>query len=406
MDRLALILVAVALVLVSASASANFGTVDLRGPTTIDASINRGVWQMNRATATALELRGLHNMNIANNSLAVNSSRFMFPSKLAQVSRGLAKSLGPAGLAFALTSVVWDAATRQWMKPGTVQDDGSYPSSCSLGTETIPLVTSNGTACYQICRPTSATCSAPFSSVGIFSAPSCSSGTAIRCRALNYQSAPGQPATDAEIEQAILEKLSDATKILQQANLIAQSLGRLQDLLDAADPVTSTDGPSTAPKVTETTSETGPEGTTITTTEITPHIQYSTTTNIINIRTTTITNIKYPDGREETKTKEEESDKPKKDDEDFCKKNPTSILCRELGDLEAPDLPEEELDLEWNKERSATGSCPSPITVTYFGRPIIINWDLVCQFAQGIRPMVLLVSVLGAGIWIFSVFRR
>lgn len=83
----------------------------------------------------------------------------------------------------------------------------------------------------------------------------------------------------------------------------------------------------------------------------------------------------------------------------FCETNPEHISCKEL------DTPEDQNLDPINKNVSITpdggwgggGSCPQTKTITVQGRTIPIPLDLICQYMQGLRPIIISMAWLSAG---------
>lgn len=92
----------------------------------------------------------------------------------------------------------------------------------------------------------------------------------------------------------------------------------------------------------------------------------------------------------------------------LCKQNPDAAACRELGQApDEPDLQHESLSLDITPLGifgPSTAACPAPRTVTVsHGVTLSMPWDLVCTFADGMRPLVIAAAWLGAALLVVRV---
>lgn len=103
---------------------------------------------------------------------------------------------------------------------------------------------------------------------------------------------------------------------------------------------------------------------------------------------------------------------PKPDQEKYCASNPDtpmckwwcdqypdSPVCKPLGEHASPTPLQQQ-----SKQVSITpvsigggGGCPSPVTFSVRGYSMSLNWDLICGFASGIRPIVIGLAWFFAG---------
>lgn len=117
-----------------------------------------------------------------------------------------------------------------------------------------------------------------------------------------------------------------------------------------------------------------------------------------------------PDG---TPAKNEDgTDKAPEEQTDFCKQNPEALACAKLGEPEDVD-PVEERNKDVAAITPASGfgpssaSCPADITKTLkSGVTIVQSWQPVCQYASGIRPVVVGVAWLIAAMIFIGVTRK
>lgn len=96
---------------------------------------------------------------------------------------------------------------------------------------------------------------------------------------------------------------------------------------------------------------------------------------------------------------------------DFCKKNPTVLSCvtANLGELTEEAIPNEDIGLSivadtgWG---AGAGSCPAPRTVQLSGMSLSMPFDLLCDFAAGIRPVIIGLAWLVAALAFFGFARK
>lgn len=91
---------------------------------------------------------------------------------------------------------------------------------------------------------------------------------------------------------------------------------------------------------------------------------------------------------------------PKEQDNDFCKKNPMSIACIELGDLKPEPFDPIEKPFRitpqspWGADNS---QCPAPKVMTLAtGGTYTMSYQPTCDFFSGIRPAVIALAFLVA----------
>lgn len=104
-------------------------------------------------------------------------------------------------------------------------------------------------------------------------------------------------------------------------------------------------------------------------------------------------------------------DKPKPEEQQsLCEKHPDIVACAKLGTPgEATPVPNEQKDMSITPESGfgpGTGSCPPPRTVQVAGIQLSMPFDLLCQFANGINPVVVGLAWLTAAFSFMGIGRR
>lgn len=95
----------------------------------------------------------------------------------------------------------------------------------------------------------------------------------------------------------------------------------------------------------------------------------------------------------------------------FCEDNPTVDACKstELGSLDAVAVVGDSramaitADTGWGE---GAGTCPSPRTASVAGMTISMPFDLLCDFANGIRPVVIALAWLSAALAFLGLSKR
>lgn len=84
----------------------------------------------------------------------------------------------------------------------------------------------------------------------------------------------------------------------------------------------------------------------------------------------------------------------------FCKENPKSIACAELGELEEEEITPDERPFNITPESpwgQGNASCPAPETQTLrTGAMVTFSYQPTCDFFSSIRPAVIAVALLAA----------
>lgn len=108
----------------------------------------------------------------------------------------------------------------------------------------------------------------------------------------------------------------------------------------------------------------------------------------------------------------EPNDKPKEEDsKSLCEKHPEILACQkvELGEIEPENLQKNTVDLKINKEEGfgpADGACPAPKQFVVMGKSMAFRWDLLCDFAAQIRPLLVGFAYLSAALAFFGLSRK
>ncbi|MBN9626045.1 virulence factor TspB C-terminal domain-related protein [Acidovorax sp.] len=113
-----------------------------------------------------------------------------------------------------------------------------------------------------------------------------------------------------------------------------------------------------------------------------------------------------------TDPENEPGDKPSDQEEqpDLCEKYPDIVACKTLGGpVEAKPVPNENKDMTITPDSGwgqGPGACPAPKSVTVHGFTLQMPFDLLCQFANGIRPVVIGLAWLAAAFTFMGIGRR
>lgn len=107
----------------------------------------------------------------------------------------------------------------------------------------------------------------------------------------------------------------------------------------------------------------------------------------------------------------ENADNPKPEEQQsLCEKHPDVVACAKLGTApEAQPVPNEDRQLSIQPDTGwgeGSGSCPAPKTVQVHGFQLSMPFDLLCDFATGIRPVVIGLAWLAAAFTFMGLGRR
>lgn len=99
--------------------------------------------------------------------------------------------------------------------------------------------------------------------------------------------------------------------------------------------------------------------------------------------------------------------------DDHCEKYPNTLACLKKGDpgtLEATPVQNQDVNVSSITPRSGFGpssaSCPAGTTINVNGTSITIGFDMICQFADMIRPLVIGFAWLSAAFTFFGFARK
>lgn len=101
-------------------------------------------------------------------------------------------------------------------------------------------------------------------------------------------------------------------------------------------------------------------------------------------------------------------DKPQ-EQADLCAKNPDIVACAKMDDVKPDDVNNEDKTLTitpetgWGNENA---SCPAPVTKQVAGLSLEMSWQPFCDFATGIRPVVIAMAWLSAVLLVLGIARK
>lgn len=98
-----------------------------------------------------------------------------------------------------------------------------------------------------------------------------------------------------------------------------------------------------------------------------------------------------------------------KEPTDFCKANPQSIACSELGELEDENLEVDErpVDVSYTPWGSSNSQCPADkIIPLWDSQSISLSYSPICQFASLLRPLVIALAFVAAGFIVAGITRK
>lgn len=355
-----------------------------------------------------------------------NSFRFIPLPDLAGIGLSLVKRLGPAMIVSTLAPLIWDAAQGIWVKLNSNQNYNSgnvYNGTPCLTTPIDHVVIGNdGSACTKRCycqglsspwvQRNSATNDSE-NRTGLCVSRGCSSLNWPVVWARNPPPAyepTTTPATDADILAALNNYLSDLNNFMDFINKLDLN-GLLQAVYNASNPH-HLDGPASTTR-SNTVVSNGPDGQTTTQTDY----QYNYTYNDYSVtlqleETVTVT---HPDNTTTTTTNiyegtssggDNDSPPDSSNPADICAENPEIMACWGAGTIEEQDIPEIDKSLTISSEKTSAGSCPASIQFTVRGHSYTVSWEPLCTFASTIRPLVILMAWLTAGIFVFYTLSR
>jgi hypothetical protein len=216
------------------------------------------------------------------------------------------------------------------------------------------------------------------------------------------QASGTQVMTDAGLASAISDSLVSAP------TMAPTILDRTMDagVLPESDPMSVT-GPTSVPGPTTSSTTTGPAGQTTVSTQTTNNLTYN--TNVVTVTSSTVTTTTHPDATQTVTTdttSPPSGGDPVEEPPALCEEFPNASACQELGDPQDEELGEQDQDVSFDSEGGAAGSCPQSIPFFASGTSQSLSWQPTCDFASGIRPFVIGIAWLSAGLFVFAVASR
>ena len=103
-------------------------------------------------------------------------------------------------------------------------------------------------------------------------------------------------------------------------------------------------------------------------------------------------------------------DKPTpQEQQSLCEKHPDIVACAKTGSVEAVPVANQDKQLAINKDTGygpESGTCPAPKTATVMGQPLAFKYDLLCDFAGYIKPLLIAFAWLSAALTFFGFSRK
>lgn len=373
-----------------------------------------------RSSPGGLTFDGLTGMVINNVPVVFKPSRVITSGALADAAVGLVRFAGPAVIIGGLLApLVYNEVKKLWEKPSqSVLPTGPCPSDMSRGQV---IYFADGSACMCQCSSVPAGCIAavvaPWQALNNIydrGCGDCAPGKDHPFKVI-YRAPPNTydpssvdmiPATDEDISSAIKTYFNNrpGTNDVDMFNKLRDS--EFSPMIFPKSTPSTTSGPSSIPTVTTTTTTSTPSGPITEQKVDTTTITYSSpTVDSVTVTTTTTTTTTKPDGTTDTKTEVGDPGEtaPPAPPLDICVEHPEIIACGVAGSVDNSDIPEIEKPFNISSEKTAAGSCPSPIHFTVRGYQYSLSWSLVCDFASSIRAIVLAIAWLSSAIFVFSV---
>lgn len=221
----------------------------------------------------------------------------------------------------------------------------------------------------------------------------------------SYQSVP---ATDSDLEGVLTDNLVDGD--LDPAEALRQSIAS-GDISDADLEPTSVTGPAYVYGPTVTSTSSSPSGQTTSETQSKYEFGYS--PGGVSITKSDTTTTTTPDGQTTTNTTTvtgaagQTPSKPAEQQKPFCELYPDAMACQPLGTPSPVELPTGTINVPGLSYESVTAACPAPYTFTpAAGGSYEISWQPVCDGAEAVRPVVIVIGLLTAGVFLFVGMRR
>lgn len=104
------------------------------------------------------------------------------------------------------------------------------------------------------------------------------------------------------------------------------------------------------------------------------------------------------------------ADKPTPEDQkSLCEKHPDIVACAKMDDVNPDTVKDKQKTIEitpktgWGSE---SASCPAPKSITVGTQTIEFSYQLFCDFASGIRPIIIALAWLSAAAMVITAARR
>lgn len=213
------------------------------------------------------------------------------------------------------------------------------------------------------------------------------------------------PATEEQLQTALQESLvANPNKAPEVLRSVVDYVRPEAQPLDVTGPETLVGPSTTITTVTDAGVETRLRATTY-------NISYQ--GDVVTVTETTTTTTTHPDASQtvETATTAEpqaggEQAPPEEPTPDVCVEHPDASGCAPLGDHgEEPELQDESRDVSFEATLSANGTCPASKSLSIMGRSYSLSWGPICDLASGVRPVVIALAWLSAGVWLFGIAR-
>ncbi|WP_270174965.1 virulence factor TspB C-terminal domain-related protein [Diaphorobacter sp. ED-3] len=105
-----------------------------------------------------------------------------------------------------------------------------------------------------------------------------------------------------------------------------------------------------------------------------------------------------------------DGDRPKPEEQQsLCEKHPDIVACQKLGDVQPEALASKTVPVSIQREDGfgpADGACPAPKEFVILGKQMAFRWDLICDFASGIRPLLVGFAYLSAALAFLGLSRK
>lgn len=431
MDCFKVVLLLLACMLSSSAYAAGIRWTDrypFHKPAGVNVGSQSGTYQETVGQAGNAMILGKMSSTVDDVLLTFDAFRLVPRGGIPGLGLGLVKSLGPAMLLGTLVPLIWNEVTGIWEKenPNNPKNDGAAGCTQNNSCGGTPIgeihYCMDGSACQRVC-PDGPFPSPPWFGINNFfyHEPACDregqSSNSYTSTFGRYGFAPNlEPnvaATDAEILAALTQYLQDLTNLIDfLVKLISKGLG--QQVYEQSQPDHLT-GPGTLTSTSSSTT-TGPAGQTTTNVTNTYNITYVSNSVVVN-KTVTTTVTDTNNNTSTTTTTYSPTTNPGGDtdptppentteESDLCKDHPEILACATAGTPDDPGLPEAEKPFSLTPELSYAGVCPADIELSMMGKPYVVKWTLVCDFATMLRPLVLIIAWLTAGIFVFLTVSR